>query len=69
MPTEPPLTTPTLTVTVDGAPVEVSALLIGGNHYVSADGINTLLGISTAEADGVLTLTADEAGAGNGSAG
>ena len=58
-----------LTVTVDGAPVEVSALLIGGNHYVSADGINTLLGISAAEADGVLTLTADEAGAGNGSAG
>ena len=58
-----------LTVTVDGAPVEVSALLIGGNYYVSADGINTLLGISAAEADGVLTLTADEAGAGNGSAG
>ena len=49
--------------------MEVSALLIGGNHYVSADGINTLLGISAAEADGVLTLTADEAGAGNGSAG
>ena len=58
-----------LTVTVDGAPVEVSALLIGGNYYVSADGINTLLGISAAEADGVLTLTADEAGAGNGNAG
>ena len=49
--------------------MEVSALLIGGNYYVSADGINTLLGISAAEADGVLTLTADEAGAGNGSAG
>ncbi len=58
-----------LTVTVDGAPVEVSALLIGGNYYVSAEGINTLLGISAVEADGVLTLTAEEAGPGSGNAG
>lgn len=58
-----------LTVTVDGAPVEVSALLIGGNYYVSAEGINTLLGINAVEADGVLTLTADKADAGNGNAG
>lgn len=58
-----------LTVTVDGAPVEVSALLIGGNYYVTAEGINTLLGISAVEADGVLTLTAEEAGPGSGNAG
>ena len=58
-----------LTVTVDGAPVEVSALLIGGNYYVSAEAINTLLGINAVETDGVLTLTADKADAGNGSAG
>ena len=58
-----------LTVTVDGAPVEVSALLIGGNYYVSAEGINTLLGINAVEADGVLTLTAEEAGPGSGNAG
>ena len=58
-----------LTVTVDGAPVEVSALLIGGNYYVSAEGINTLLGISAVEAGGVLTLTAEEAGPGSGNAG
>lgn len=64
-----PLEMVDLTVTVDGAPVEVSALLIGGNYYVSAEGINTLLGISAAEADGVLTVTAEEAGAGNGNAG
>ena len=58
-----------LTVTVDGTPVEVSALLIGGNYYVSAEGINTLLGINAVEADGVLTLTAEEAGPGSGNAG
>ena len=58
-----------LTVTVDGAPVEVSALLIGGNYYVSAEGINTLLGINAVEAGGVLTLTAEEAGPGSGNAG
>ena len=58
-----------LTVTVDGAPVKVSALLIGGNYYVSAEGINTLLGINAVEADGVLTLTAEEAGPGSGNAG
>ena len=58
-----------LTVTVDGAPVEVSALLIGGNYYVSAEGINTLLGINAVESGGVLTLTAEEAGPGSGNAG
>ncbi|MBM6884758.1 bifunctional metallophosphatase/5'-nucleotidase [Pseudoflavonifractor phocaeensis] len=58
-----------LTVTVDGTPVEVSALLIGGNYYVSAEGINTLLGINAVEADGVLTLTAEVAGPGSGNAG
>lgn len=58
-----------LTISVDGAPVEVSALLIGGNYYVSAEGINTLLGINAVEADGVLTLTAEEAGPGSGNAG
>ena len=47
----------TLTVMVDGAPVEVSGLLIGGNYYFSAETINTLLGISAVETDGVLTLT------------
>ncbi|MGN8896450.1 bifunctional metallophosphatase/5'-nucleotidase [Flavonifractor sp. HCP28S3_F3] len=59
----------TLTVMVDGAPVEVSGLLIGGNYYFSAETINTLLGISAVETDGVLTLTADKADAGNGNAG
>ena len=58
-----------LTVMVDGAPVEVSGLLIGGNYYFSAETINTLLGISAVETDGVLTLTADKADAGNGNAG
>lgn len=59
----------TLTVMVDGTPVEVSGLLIGGNYYFSAETINTLLGISAVETDGVLTLTADKADAGNGNAG
>ena len=47
-----------ITVLVDGSPVEVSALLIGGNYYVSADGLNALLGTSAAVQDGVLTITA-----------
>ena len=46
-----------LTVTVDGAPVEVSGLLIGGNYYVSAQTINALLGIQAVETDGVLTFS------------
>ena len=51
------VTTASLTVTVDGAPVEVSGLLIGGNYYVSAQTINALLGISAVETDGVLTFS------------
>ena len=46
-----------ITVLVDGAGVDVSTLLIGGNYYVSAEGLNTLLGTAAAEADGVLTIT------------
>jgi len=47
-----------ITVLVDGAPVEISAVLIGGNYYVSAEGLNALLGTSAAEAEGVMTLSA-----------
>ena len=46
-----------ITVLVDGAPVDISALLIGGNYYVSAEGLNALLGTSATEAGGVLTIT------------
>ena len=46
-----------ITIQVDGVDVETSTLLIGGNYYVSADGLNTLLGVSAVEADGVLTVT------------
>ena len=52
-----------------GGAVGGAALLLGGNYDGAADGINALLGISAAESDGALTLTADEAGAGSGSAG
>ena len=47
----------TLTVTVDGAAVEVSAFAAGGNYYITAEGLNTLLGTAAVENDGVLTLT------------
>ena len=46
----------TLSVTVDGAPVEVSALLNSGNYYVTAEGLNALLGAAATVADGVLTI-------------
>ena len=47
----------TITVTVDGAPVEVSALLISGNYYVTAAGLNTLLGVTVETLGDVLTIT------------
>lgn len=45
-----------ITVLVDGAEVEVSTLLIGENYYVSAEGINTLIGADAAVVDGVLVV-------------
>ena len=51
-----PLDYVNITVQVDGAPVEISALLIGGHYYVSVDGINALLGLNATEADGVLNI-------------
>ena len=47
----------TITVTVDGAPVEVSALLISGNYYLTAAGLNTLLGVTVETVGDVLTIT------------
>ena len=64
------ITYSTPTVLVDGKPVEITALYIEGNYYVSADTINTLLGTQATEQNGVLTLTVDLASdAGNGNAG
>ena len=48
----------TLTVTVDGEAVEVSVMNRNGNNYVSAEGLAALLGVTAAEADGVLTVSA-----------
>lgn len=62
-------TSGTITVLVDGKPVDVTARLYQGNYYVSLDTVNSLLGIQAAQADGVITLTADKADAGNGNAG
>lgn len=61
--------TGTITVLVDGKPVEVTAALYQGNYYVSLDTVNSLLGIQATQADGVISLTADKADAGNGNAG
>ena len=42
---------------MDGAPVEVSALLISGNYYVTAAGLNALLGVTVETVGDVLTIT------------
>ena len=47
----------TITVTVDGTPVEISALLISGNYYVTAAGLNALLGVTVETVGDVLTIT------------
>ena len=46
-----------IVITVDGAPVEVSVLLISGNYYVTAAGLNALLGITVETVGDVLTIT------------
>lgn len=58
-----------ITATVDGAPVEISALLIAGNYYVSADSLTKLLGVTASEAGGVLTVTAKPAASTSGQGG
>ena len=47
----------TITVTVDGTPVEISALLISGNYYVTAAGLNALLGVTVETVGDALTIT------------
>ncbi len=46
----------TLTAQVDGSAVEADAALAAGNYYLSADAVQTLLGV-TAVADGALNIT------------
>ena len=46
-----------IVITVDGVPVEVSVLLISGNYYVTAAGLNALLGITVETVGDVLTIT------------
>ncbi|WP_297209465.1 bifunctional metallophosphatase/5'-nucleotidase [uncultured Flavonifractor sp.] len=62
-----------LAISADGNSHLIDAILVqnvlGGNYYVTVEGINTLLGINAVETDGVLTLTADSAGPGSGNAG
>lgn len=58
-----------ITVLVDGKPVEVASELYQGHFYVPVGAIDALLGIQVAQADGVISLTADKADAGNGNAG
>lgn len=59
-----------ITVLVDGKPVEVASELYQGHFYVPVGAIDALLGIQVAQADGVISLTADKAAdAGNGNAG
>ena len=46
----------TITVLVDGQPVEIQASLRGGNYYVTAEGVSALLGVEAAEVNGVLMV-------------
>ena len=50
-----------ITVLVDGQPVEVTAQVYQGNYYVSADAVSTLLDVQAAQADSTLILTVDTA--------
>lgn len=52
-----------ITVLVDGAPVEVDALLRAGNYYVTAEGLNAILGTNATVAEGILTLSAKDTAA------
>lgn len=48
-----------ITILVDGDMlVEVQTVLLGGNYYVSVEGLNALLGASATVADGILSLSA-----------
>ena len=62
-----------LAISADSTSYLIDVILVqnvlGGNYYVTVEGINTLLGINAVENNGVLTLTADKADAGNGNAG
>lgn len=50
----------TLHVQVDGADGVGSVALKDGNYYVGVNALNTLLGISSTQQDGVLTITAQK---------
>ncbi len=58
-----------LTLSVDGTDVTVPAKLVvvgtdeGGNYYVTAEALNTILGASASAADGILTLSAQNTAA------
>ena len=54
----PAVTETTLTAVVDGQTVEVpAAVMTPGNYCVTAEGLASLLGVSVALTDGVLTIT------------
>lgn len=48
----------TLAVLVDGETVEVAAVLKDCNYYISAEGLNALVGTAATQADGVMSLSA-----------
>lgn len=52
-----------ITVLVDGAPVEVNALLRAGNYYITAEGLNAILGTNATVEGGILTLSAKDTAA------
>lgn len=52
-----------LTVQVDGAPIAVTANLIEGNYYITAEGLNAILGTNATVAEGILTLSAKDTAA------
>lgn len=47
-----------LTVLVDGTEVTVDALLVAGNYYVTAEGLNAILGTQAVTTEGIMTLSA-----------
>ncbi len=49
-----------LTVLVDGVEVTVEANLIGGNYFITAEGLNAILGTQAVTTEGILTLSAKD---------
>jgi 2',3'-cyclic-nucleotide 2'-phosphodiesterase/3'-nucleotidase len=54
------LTVTPLTIDLDGTAVTVNAVLYNCNYFISAEGLNTIIGTAATQADGIMTLSAKD---------